>query len=77
MATESQDCDKVAAEMFDSDEFSRDYNAADASDSDSGEEERASSGSENAIVTFSSLFGQIKNNLCHKSFLKYDWLSSF
>ena len=64
MATESQDCDKVAAEMFDSDEFSRDYNAADASDSDSGEEERASSGSENAIVLniINPCFMQIGND---------------
>ena len=50
MATESQDFVKVAAKMVDSEEFSDDYNATDVSGCDSGEEERASSGSENTIV---------------------------
>ena len=64
MATESQDCEKAAAEIFDSDEFSHDYNATDVSDSDSGEEERASSGSENAIVLniINPCFMQIGND---------------
>ena len=65
MATESQDCDKAAAEMFDSDEFSHDCNATDVSDSDSGEKERASSGNdEDAIVLniINPCFMQIGND---------------
>ena len=64
MATESQDSDKVAVEMFGSDEFSDDYNATDIFDNDSGDEERASSGSENAIVlnVVNPCFMQIGND---------------
>jgi len=64
MAAVNQDFDKVAAEMFDSDEFSDDYNGTDVSESDSGEEERASSGSDNAIVlnVVNPCFMQIGND---------------
>ena len=64
MAAESQNFDKVAAEMFDSEECSGDYNASDVAESDSGEEDRASSGSENAIVlnVVNPCFMQIGND---------------
>jgi len=64
MAAGSQDFDKVKAEMFDSEECSGDYCANDVAESDSGEEDRASSGSENIIVlnVVNPCFMQIGND---------------